>query len=113
MPTAAGLNVTVMVQEAPAATLMSQVLVSVNFVGFVPANVMPEMSSAALPVLVSVVKLDLLNPDFTVPKFRLVGASCTVPAVSVTAAPLNFVVSATDVAVTVTAGSAGKLAGAV
>ena len=63
-PPATGLKVTEMVQFVPAATELPQVLVWEKSPAFVPVIVMPEMVSAALPVLVRVtVCAVLLVPD--------------------------------------------------
>ena len=55
-PVAVGLNVMLMVQLAPAATLEPQVLVSAKSPLFAPVMPMPEpmMVNVAVPVLVSV-----------------------------------------------------------
>ncbi len=75
--------------------------------------VMLVMFSVVLPTLVSVVVMELARPRFTKPKFRLAGTSFTVPTVSVIVAARDLVVSATEVALIVTAGFAGSAAGAV
>jgi hypothetical protein len=108
-----GAKVTVIPQEFPAATLASQVLVSENLSGFVPAIVMLVMLSVVPPVLVRVVAIVRVLLNFTRPKFRLAGTSSTVPTVMVIVALANLVASATEVAVIVTVALAGTVAGAV
>jgi len=54
VPVTAGVNVTLMLQFAPAATLVPQLFVSPKSLGFVPVMVMLLTLSAAFPVLVSV-----------------------------------------------------------
>ena len=54
VPLAAGVNVTLIVQLAPAATLDPQLLVCAKSLGFVPVSARLEMLKAALPVLFSV-----------------------------------------------------------
>jgi hypothetical protein len=53
-PVAAGLKVTLMVQFAPAAKLVPQVLVCAKSAGFVPVNEMLLIANAAVPVFESV-----------------------------------------------------------
>jgi hypothetical protein len=50
----AGVKVTEMVQVAPAANELPQVLVCAKSVGLAPVMVMPVIESAALPVFISV-----------------------------------------------------------
>lgn len=61
-PVAVGLNVTLMVQFAPAATLEPHVLVSAKSPLFAPVMLMPEplMVKVAVPVLVKVTVCDAL-----------------------------------------------------
>jgi hypothetical protein len=59
-PVAVGLNVTLIVQVAPAATLPSQLFVCAKSDVFVPANAMLLIVSAEFPVLVSVTALAAL-----------------------------------------------------
>ena len=74
----AGLKVTVIVQDPPAATLVPQVFVWEKAVE--PVIVMLLMLSVVLPVLLSVVVSVLELALFTLPKPRLVGLnSTTVP----------------------------------
>ena len=54
-PLADGVKVTVIVQLPAAATLVPQLLVWLKSPGFVPVIAMPEMLSAALPVLLRVI----------------------------------------------------------
>ena len=54
-PLAAGVNVTLIVQFAPAPTELPQVLVWAKSLAFVPVRARLEIVSAALPVLVSVI----------------------------------------------------------
>ena len=54
VPVAVVVNVTLIGQFAPAATLVPQVLVWAKSAGFAPPRAMPEMLSAALPLLVRV-----------------------------------------------------------
>jgi len=54
VPIPAGVNVTLMAQLAPAATLAPQVCVSAKSPAFVPANAMLETFSAAVPLLARV-----------------------------------------------------------
>jgi hypothetical protein len=73
-PLAAGLNVTLTVQLAPAATLAPQLLLCAKSPGFAPVSVMLLMLKAALPVLLSVkVWAELVVPTAWLPKARVVG----------------------------------------
>jgi hypothetical protein len=54
---AAGLNVTLIAQLAPAATLVPQLFVCEKSPLLVPVKVMPVRVSAAVPLLVSVIAL--------------------------------------------------------
>ena len=65
------------------------------------------------PVLVRVVCWDGLVPFTTAENFMLAGTSFTWPAVIVMVAPIDFVVSSTETAVSATVGFVGTLAGAV
>ena len=60
VPVEVGSKVIEMVQDAPAASVLPQVLVLVKAALLVPARVMPAMVSGALPVLVSVAVCALL-----------------------------------------------------
>jgi UDP-N-acetylmuramyl pentapeptide phosphotransferase/UDP-N-acetylglucosamine-1-phosphate transferase len=76
--------------------------------------VTPAMFSVVFPVLVSVVDWGELDwPTRTVPKFSLAGTSLTVPTVIVIPKPTAVFVSITEVAVNVTEGFDGTVAGAV
>ena len=71
------------------------------------------MLSVLVPALVSVVVMEWATPIFTLPKFRLSGTSFTVPIVTVIVALLDWLGSATEVAVIVTTGFVGTVEGAV
>lgn len=76
VPWARGLNVTLIVQFAPAATLDPQLLVCEKSAGFAPAMVMLVILSVAEPVLVSVTGWAALDvPTSCVLKKRLVADS--------------------------------------
>ena len=79
-----GVNVTEMVQLAPAAKVELQVFVWANMLTLVPVIMMAVMFNAASPVLerVSVCAV-LVVPTVTLPKERLVGLSVTWGAVTV------------------------------
>ena len=63
-----------MVQDAPAASVAPQALVLVNAVLLAPVRLMPEIVSAALPVLVRVKGwAELAVPAVTLPKFAVAG----------------------------------------
>jgi len=73
-PLAAGMNVTLTVQLAPAATLPPQLLLCAKSPGFAPVSLMLLMLKAALPVLLSVeVWAELVVPTAWLPKARVVG----------------------------------------
>jgi hypothetical protein len=75
-PVAVGVNVTLTVQLAPAATVLAQVLVSVKSPEFVPPMTMLEMLREALPVFESVTPCAVLvDPTLIWPKVRLAGDS--------------------------------------
>jgi hypothetical protein len=77
-PLAVGLKVTVIVQLAPAATLVPQVLVSVKSEMFVPVILRLLIGSANFAPLVKVATCGVLAcPTVTVPKFRVVGDKVT------------------------------------
>ena len=59
-PLAVGLNVTLITQFAPVATVASQVFVCVKSPGFVPVMEIPVMVNAAVPVFVRVTVLAAL-----------------------------------------------------
>jgi hypothetical protein len=71
------------------------------------------MVSAELPVLVSTKFLELFPFDLIVPKSRLSGTSCTVPAVRVSVAVADLDGSVTEVAVKATVLFEGTAPGAV
>jgi hypothetical protein len=75
LPLAAGVNVTLIVQLAPAATELPQAFVWAKSPALVPVTVMPAILNAALPVLVSVtVRAALVVLIVWFPKARLPGA---------------------------------------
>ena len=110
-PAVFGLNVTLIVQDFPAATLMPQSCVSVKSTAST-VIVMLVMFNAALPVLVSVIARTRERPRVTMPKLKLAGISFTVPAVRVMVASVILVTSAAEVAVRVTVAFAGTVGGA-
>jgi len=70
------LNLTEMLQLAPAASELEHELVCAKLPGFVPEKPMLLMSNSVVPVFLSVTVCDaLLFPGFTDPKFRLAGLS--------------------------------------
>ena len=72
-PDAAGVNVTLIVQLAPTATVVPQVLVCEKSPALVPVIEMLLMSRGTLPVLVSVLDIGLLVlPTYWLPNPRLV-----------------------------------------
>ena len=72
MPVALGLNLTVIVHWAPAATLDPQVLVSAKSGILLPFSAIPILN-ATVPTLVRVTVCgELIVPTFWLPKFRLV-----------------------------------------
>lgn len=74
VPVEAGLNVTEMVQDAPAASVLPQVLVVVKAALLAPVRLIAEIVSAALPVLVRVKGwAELAVPAVTLPKFAVAG----------------------------------------
>lgn len=89
----AGVNVTLIVQLAPAARVfepVGQVFVCAKLAEFAPVIVMPLMLSAALPLLVRVMLFaGLVLPTLTLPKLRLVGLSVTAGAVGFCPVPLK------------------------
>ena len=60
VPVAVGLKTTLMVHEAPTATLEPQVLVSLKSPASVPVTLIPVIASEAVPLLVSVTVCDAL-----------------------------------------------------
>jgi hypothetical protein len=103
-------KVTEMVQFAPAATLLPHGLFSLKRKLDV---VMLVTVRAEVPVLVSVTSRGTLEVLRGAPRIRLVGISITVPLVRVIVPETALLVSATEVAVIVTAATAGTAAGAV
>jgi hypothetical protein len=88
-----GVNVTEIVQDAPAASVAPQVLVSAKSLGFVPPIVMPEMFSTALPVFDSVSGCALVvTPVATLPKLSVVGESVAVGAAAAVPVPWSVIV---------------------
>jgi hypothetical protein len=115
-PNFVGLKITLMVQGLPAATLVPHGFVGLRekSPGLVPVMVMLLMVSAELPVLVRVVLWAvLLLPTNTLPKSRSAGTSLTVPDETVIVTAADLVESDAEVAVSVTVGLDGTLAGAV
>ena len=77
-PAAAGVKMTLMVQFAPTASDVPQLLVCEKSPGLVPANVILVMDRAAVPIFDSVTARALLGvPTVTEPKATDVGDSCT------------------------------------
>jgi len=109
LPVVLGVKTTEIVQEAAAVTLEGQVLlVTEKSPGLVPEMLTPVMLRTEAPVSVSVTDWGWLVLCWTTePKSRLYGTSCTVPLESAIATVEDLVVSVIDVAVSVTAGSAG------
>ena len=71
---AVGLNLTLMLQDAPAANIVGHVSAISNEKGLVPVKPMLPIVNDVLPLLVSVAARGLLvAPTGTVPKWRLVG----------------------------------------
>jgi hypothetical protein len=59
-PAADGVKLTLIVQDAPTATLAPHVLVSVKFARLVPVTLMLVIASATLPVLTTLISLAAL-----------------------------------------------------
>jgi hypothetical protein len=89
-PFAVGVNVTLIVQLAPAASAVPQLLFCVNSLAFVPANPIDVMVSGALPLLVRVTGKEALVPTswgwVVEPKLRGAGES-TAPGNCIPATP--------------------------
>jgi hypothetical protein len=82
VPVAVGVKVTLMVQSAPAATLVPQVFVWAKSPGSVPVMLTLVILRLTLPTFVSVtVFAALVCPTLTLPKFSPPGANCTAVAV--------------------------------
>jgi hypothetical protein len=112
VPGPGALNSVAILQLALAARLAPQLLdVMEKFAALFPVMLTLFIVNAAFPVFVSVAIKDLLPLPFTVPKFSSAGTICTVPFVSVMAAPAVFAASVTDAAFTLTCGLAGTLDG--
>ena len=109
IPVVFGLNVTLMVQDFPAATLVPQSCVSVKSTAST-VTAMLVMFNAALPVLVSVIGRVRERPTVTIPKLKLAGISFSVPTVRVMVASVVLVTSAAELAVRVTVAFAGTVA---
>ena len=78
LPTALGLNFSVMVQLLPAPTDEPQLLLSMKSPGFVPPLVTPVMPKAVVPTLVSItVCAGLVTPTLVVGKVKLVADNFT------------------------------------
>jgi hypothetical protein len=78
LPLAEGVNVTLIVQEEPAATHLPHVLVSAKLVRLVPLTTMLDIINVALPVLRRLtVRALLVLPTVWLPKARLVGERLT------------------------------------
>jgi hypothetical protein len=69
----AGLNVTVIVQCEPAVSEDPQLFVCEKSAVFEPVIAMFEIFRVVVPVFVSVTGFVVLEPDFSVPKLKLVG----------------------------------------
>ena len=77
-PVAAGVKVTLIVQLAPAATLLPQVWVCAKSPGLDPVKLKPVILSVAVPLLVRVTVFGaLVVPCFWSPKERELGESLT------------------------------------
>jgi hypothetical protein len=77
-PLAEGVNVTVIEQLAPGATLLPQVLIWAKSPASAPATEILVILTATLPLLLSVIFLGmLLVPTGWLPNFKLAGVSCT------------------------------------
>lgn len=83
VPVAVGLNVTLMVQFAPAATELPQLLVCEKSPALVPEIAMLEICSVAVPEFVRVSDLVLEVPTLVLAKFKLVADRLTAGAVPV------------------------------
>jgi hypothetical protein len=93
VPVEFGSNVTVMVQDAPAASVLPQVLVLAKDALLAPVRLRPVIVSGALPVLVSVAFCAVLVvPLCTEPKFSVAGVSVAAGAAAVVPAPVRVLV---------------------
>lgn len=82
VPLAVGLNVTLMLQLAPAPKELPQLWVCAKSPTLVPVIAIPLIVKVLVPTLVSVTVIaGLVVPMATVPKFRLVGKSFAVVAI--------------------------------
>ena len=111
LATEAGVNVTAIVHDAPAASDSPQVVVSAKSAAFVPPIVIPEIVSAALPVFDSVTVCALVvTPVTTFPKFTVLGESVAIGAAGAVPDPLSVAVCGEPVALSATETVAAKLA---
>ena len=85
----AGVKVTEIVQFAPAASDVPQVVVWLKSLGLAPARVIPEMVSAALPVLLSVAVWAALAVPVVDEKVSVAGVSLAIGAAGAVPAPVN------------------------
>jgi hypothetical protein len=109
-PVAFGVNVTLMVQLAPAPTLVPHVLVWAKSPGLRPVKVTLLNEMAAALVLVNVtVNGELVTPTLVAGKFRLVGESTTyVPSpLSDTVCGLPVTLSETEIVPVLELGAVG------
>jgi hypothetical protein len=90
LPAAVGSNVTEMLHEAPAAREVPQLFDDVKAAVFAPVRVIPEIVSAALPVLLSVADCAALFVPATIePKSSFAGVSVAAGAVAAAPSPLR------------------------
>lgn len=117
VPAAVGVNVIAMLQLLPAAALLPQGVgwVRAKSPGSVPVKVNGFIVKADVPVFVRTTDCGKLGVEFRylLPKSRLVGTSMTVPVEIEMDAELVFVLSVTEMAVSVTGPLGGTAAGAV
>jgi hypothetical protein len=106
----AGVKVTEMEQLALAASEFPQVLVCAKSVGLVPAIVIPEMASAAVPVFLSVTVCAVEVDPETAEKVREVGESEVTGAAAAVPVPLKVTVCGEPVALSAMESIAAKLA---
>jgi hypothetical protein len=112
---AVGLKLTVIEQEAPAASALAQVFVWEKTEREAGPPVIPMLLIVRLgvPVLVNIICIELTTLMGTRPNSSLAGANFTVPFVRVIAAPAEVLLSDTAVATIITAGFVGAVDGAV
>ena len=90
LPAPEGVNVTAIVQFAPAASADPQADVSAKALAFAPPSVTPEIASGALPEFVSVnVCAVLVVPAVKLPKFAVAGVSVAAGAAGTAPLQLN------------------------